>query len=73
MAVCTTLSPLEMSNQISKFNTVDESQLQLDEYCVSTILMQSQFKYLIRQLNSTSEWDLIFQLATVRVKEQSSF
>lgn len=45
MAVCTTLSPLEMSNQISKFNTVDESQLQLDEYCVSTILMQSQHTY----------------------------
>ena len=59
MAVCTSLSPLEMSNQIAKFNTVDESQLQLDEYCVSTILMQSQctlsiyFGSLIQHQNGT--------------------
>ena len=66
---------LQMSNQIAKFNTVVESQLRLDEYSVNTILlMQSAyFNYLIRQLESTSEWDLILRLASFGVMEQSNF
>ena len=65
---------LQMSNQIAKFNTLVESQLRLDEYSVNTILMQSAyFKYLIRQLESTSEWDLILRLASFGVMEQSNF
>ena len=70
---CAALSPTEMSNQIAKFNSwkLIAARWILHQHNINVIT--TNFKYLIRQFNLTSEWDLIFQLATLRVKGHLHF
>ena len=70
---CAALSPTEMSNQIAKFNSwkLIAARWILHQHNINVIT--TNFKYLIRQFNLTSEWDLVFQLATLRVKGHLHF
>ena len=61
----------QMWNQIAKFNSRKLITTRWIDCCINTILMQSQHTFL--QFSSTSEWDLIIQLATLRVMDHSNF
>ena len=56
---CATLSPIQMSNQIAKFNTwkLIAARWILRQHNINVIA--TYFKYLVQQFNLTSEWDLI--------------
>ena len=56
---CTILNPIQMSNQLAKFNTwkLIAARLILRQHNINVITTYC--KYLIRQFNSTSEWGLI--------------
>ena len=70
---CARLSPLQMSNQIAKFSSW-KSIAVTGTLCQHNInAITTHFRYLIRQFQSTSEWDLIFHLATLGAKEHSNF
>ena len=57
---CATLSPFQMSNRIAKFSSwkLIATRWIIRQHKISVIT--TYFKYLIRQFNSTSEWDLIW-------------